>query len=593
MADKPLNLSTVIGGEAMQKYLDAQKRANEAFEERQNRLIDPVYLAMAQGFLAPTKTGSFGESLGNVAAAVGPAQTAEDKRIMDMAKMRLDMAQQGLSTEIQTKKAQQSADLMKNIMSGGVPDAVPAPQIAPEATVASKPLSQPTGGGLPAVAPPPASPLSAPPQAAPQAAPVQASALPSALPPAPPVASQPPQPAGVQLFPAQQQGYSQQEKMIALSMQSAGKEPYEIMQAIDEYRRKGLVIEKGQAVDARTGRLYTDFDPTPTETYIDGFGNLKIPASQAKIYGRERDPAKRAALAKEIIYGLQNPPTPPSLPSPPNATPTGAPPAGAPTQEAIQPKARLTVEQEEAERAGSKKSAEKTAEGKAERTSEVMKKVEVAESVRYIAQNAKTVINQPGSEAFMGIFEKPKIKTALALMLEDSVFAPTNFRTALTAANIPLTVARLPTESGKEYEERKQDVFDRFNQATVIMAQARFEASRLASGQGTITEGERKLFSDTTINTKMSVNSFNKIADMLIERSKFAEDLGRNLTESKMQIDDFKQTPAYKKMANDYENRLSEILRSGRPSSSSSAKPSSSGRPDLNAAGANVDKQTD
>jgi hypothetical protein len=376
--------------------------------------------------------------------------------------------------------------------------------------------------------------------------------------------------------------------MVALSMQSAGKEPYEIIQAIDEFRRKGLQSEKGQTTDLRTGRIYADFDPTPTETYIDGFGNLKIPASQAKMYGRERDPAKRAALAKEIIYGLQNPPSPPSASSTPNATPTGAPPAGAPTQEGIQPKARPTVEQEEAERAGSKKSAEKTAEGKAERTSEVMKKVEVAESVRYIAQNAKTVINQPGSEAFMGIFEKPKIKTALALMLEDSVFAPTNFRTALTAANIPLTVARLPTESGKEYEERKQDVFDRFNQATVIMAQARFEASRLASGQGTITEGERKLFSDTTINTKMSVNSFNKIADMLIERSKFAEDLGRNLTESKMQIDDFKQTPAYKKMAKDYEDRLSSILRSGRP-----AARSSGGRPDLNAAGANVDKQTD
>ena len=590
MAEKsPPNLNLALGSSAMQEYLDAQKNAREKYEERNNRLFDPTMLAMAQGFLAPTKTGGFGESLGNVAAAVGPAQSAEEKRIMEMAKMRLDMATQGLSTEIQTKKAQRSADLMKNIMSGGAPDAVP--QIASVAPEDSKPLAQPAVGALPAVAPPPPSPLStppvAPPQAAPQVAPIQA----SALPPAPPVASaQPPQPAGVQLFPAQPQGYSQQEKMIALSMESAGKEPYEIMQAIDEFRRKGLVVEKGQTTDVRSGRIYTDFDPTPTETYIDGFGNLKIPASQAKMYGRERDPAKRAVLAKEIIYGLQNPPSPPS---PPNATPTGAPPAGAPTQEGTQPKARPTVEQEEAERAGSKKSAEKTAEGKADRTSEVMKKVEVAESVRYIAQNAKTVINQPGSEAFMGIFEKPKIKTALALMLEDSVFAPTNFRTALTAANIPLTVARLPTESGKEYEERKQDVFDRFNQATVIMAQARFEASRLASGQGTITEGERKLFSDTTINTKMSVNSFNKIADMLIERSKFAEDLGRNLTESKMQIDDFKQTPAYKKMAKDYESRLSSILRSGRPSSSSSARPSSGGRPDLNAAGANVDKQTD
>jgi len=592
MADKPLNLTTVIGSNAMQTYLDAQKNAREKFEERQNRLIDPVYLAMAQGFLAPTKTGSFGESLGNVAAQVGPAQSAEDKRVMEMAKMRLDMATQGLSTEIQTKKAQQSSDLMKNIMSGGVPDAVP--QVAPEAPV---PSSQPAGGGLPAVAPPPASPLSAPPAAPAQSAPVQASAsAPLSAPPAPPApAVAPPQPqqapAGVQLFPAQQRGYSDQEKMIALSMQNAGKEPYEIMQAIDEYRRKGIVFEKGQAVDTRTGRIYADFDPTPTETYIDGFGNLKIPASQAKMYGRERDPAKRAALAKEIIYGLQNPPSPPSSSSQPNATPTGAPPAGAPLQEAVQPKARPTVEQEEAERAGSKKSAEKTAEGKADRTSEVMKKVEVAESVRFIAQNAKTVINQPGSEAFMGIFEKPKIKTALALMLEDSVFAPTNFRTAVTAANIPLTVARLPTESAKDYEERKQDVFDRFNQATTIMAQARFEASRLAAGQGTITEGERKLFADTTINTKMSVNSFNKIADMLIERSKFAENLGKNLTESKMQIDDFKQTPAYKKMVNDYENRLSSILRSGRPSSSSSASPSSSGRPDLDAAEANIRRQ--
>ena len=55
----------MLGSDAMQTYLDARKRANDAFEERQNRLIDPVYLAMAQGFLAPTKTGSFGESLGN------------------------------------------------------------------------------------------------------------------------------------------------------------------------------------------------------------------------------------------------------------------------------------------------------------------------------------------------------------------------------------------------------------------------------------------------------------------------------------------------------------------------------------------------
>jgi hypothetical protein len=118
------------------------------------------------------------------------------------------------------------------------------------------------------------------------------------------------------------------------------------------------------------------------------------------------------------------------------------------------------------------------------------------------------------------------------------------------------------------------------------MAQAKFAASLLSKGQGTITDGERKLFADTTINTKMSVGSFNKISDMLIERSKFAENLGSKLAQNKMQIDDFKQTPEYKKMAREYEGRLSSILRGGRPASSSSG-----GRPDLDAAQANIERQ--
>jgi hypothetical protein len=186
----------------------------------------------------------------------------------------------------------------------------------------------------------------------------------------------------------------------------------------------------------------------------------------------------------------------------------------------------------------------------------------------------------------MGIFEKPKIKTALAKMVEDTVFAPTNFREAVTSMNIALSVPRNPDESTKDYMARKQDVMDRYIEATTLMAQAKFAASLLSKGQGTITDGERKLFADTTINTKMSVGSFNKISDMLIERSKFAENLGSKLAQNKMQIDDFKQTPEYKKMAREYEGRLSSILRGGRPAASSSG-----GRPDIDAAQANVERQ--
>jgi len=579
MATKPPDFTSVIGGDAMQTYLDAQKNAKEKFEERQNRLIDPVYLAMAQGFLAPTKTGSFGESLGNVAAAVGPAQSAEDKRIMEMAKMRLDMATQGLSTEIQTKQAEMKQRLINEDLGVESPYAKPpvAPQVAPQPAPQPAPTAAPTGG-LPTAPQAPAMP--APSAQAPAQAPLsmaQPPTLPTPQAPAP-MAQQ--GPVGTQLFPAQPEGFTAQEKLDYKRGIAANKDPYEIRKDIMEARRKNMVVNPAGTVgvNALTGQKF-GFDPTPTDTYIYGYGNYKIPATHATMLGEaQQDPDKYAELAKMIVFGPQ---AKPATPSTPNATPTNVAPAGAPAQVP-----RPTTSQSEAEAAQIKAEGTKTGEGRVSRTSEAMDAVKAAESTRIIAQSAKDVINQPNSELFMGIFEKPKIKTALAKMVEDTVFAPTNFREALTSMNIALSVPRNPNENNKDYMARKQDVMDRYIEATTLMAQAKFAASLLSKGQGTITDGERKLFADTTINTKMSVSSFNKISDMLIERSKFAEDLGGKLARNRMQIDDFKQTPEYKKMAREYEGRLSSILRGGRPAASSSG-----GRPDLDAAQANIERQ--
>jgi hypothetical protein len=61
--------------------------------------VDPSMLALAQGFLAPTRTGSFGESLGNAAGSYATAQAADEQRIRDLAKMRYELARQGLGDE--------------------------------------------------------------------------------------------------------------------------------------------------------------------------------------------------------------------------------------------------------------------------------------------------------------------------------------------------------------------------------------------------------------------------------------------------------------------------------------------------------------
>ena len=573
MAVKEPNLTNALGSEALQKYLDAQKYANEVLEERNNRLFDPTMLAMAQGFLAPTKTGGFGESIGNVAAAVGPAQAAEEKRTMDMAKMRLEMAQQGLQTSMQTTKAQQNAELMRKIANGEplfTPPAAQAPQVQP----APAPAPAPQAGALPSAAPQmPPMPQGAPamPQAAPQAPLAQAAQQAAPQP-------EPQGPAGSQLFPAMPQNLNREEKLLVASMANANKEPYEILKEIDEMRRKNIIVNERGATDIRTGRTFAPPDPTPTEVRLpDGTTHITTKTMASRLAGAQAagDAEEYFKVVDLIQQGLKRPPpkTEGAAPAPQPSVPTGRP---------------RTKEEEEASAAQSKAEATKRGEGREARTNEALDAVKAAEGTRIIAQSAKDVINQPNSELFMGIFEKPKIKNALARMVEDTVFAPTNFRDAVTSMNIALSVPRLPNESGKEYTARKQDVMDRFVEATTLMAQAKFEASRLSKGQGTITDGERKLFADTTINTKMSVNAFNKISDMLIERSKFAENLGSKLAQNKMQIDDFKQTPEYKKMAREYEGRLSTILRGNRPSSGSAGSTRSS--PNLDAARQNANK---
>jgi hypothetical protein len=74
-----------------QKYIAAQQAMLDALQAR-NEFIDPRNLAMARAFLQPTKSGRFGESLGNVMEAYGTADEAERKRNIDIAQIKAEMA---------------------------------------------------------------------------------------------------------------------------------------------------------------------------------------------------------------------------------------------------------------------------------------------------------------------------------------------------------------------------------------------------------------------------------------------------------------------------------------------------------------------
>ena len=150
-------VTTPEGEERVKAYRDAQANLRQALDSRQNQLFDPTLLAISQALGSPTKTGSFGEVLGNVAGAVGTAQEAEMKRSREIAGMKLELAK----NELQSHQLGEGQKLARDILSGKRPQAPQAAkppegiQSPEDAILAQTPGARPaetsqpsTGGGL-------------------------------------------------------------------------------------------------------------------------------------------------------------------------------------------------------------------------------------------------------------------------------------------------------------------------------------------------------------------------------------------------------------------------------------------------------------
>jgi hypothetical protein len=143
----PVSYYTETPGEkkSLEDFLRIQDELEKALTNRQ-QLFDPVLLAMAQGFLAPTKTGKFGEALGNVASQVAPAQQAEEKRMLENIAMRKDLAAAKLGAQQASRDEQMLRGLLKPTPT--TPAATPAAEGAtpPTAPVEGAPAAEPVAG---------------------------------------------------------------------------------------------------------------------------------------------------------------------------------------------------------------------------------------------------------------------------------------------------------------------------------------------------------------------------------------------------------------------------------------------------------------
>ena len=80
--------------------LDQQiQKLKQGLDKRSQMPFDPMWMKIAAGLLKPTKTGSFAESAGYAAENAADAAIAEQKRLEDVEKLKLDLELKGLESK--------------------------------------------------------------------------------------------------------------------------------------------------------------------------------------------------------------------------------------------------------------------------------------------------------------------------------------------------------------------------------------------------------------------------------------------------------------------------------------------------------------
>lgn len=230
--------------ESQRKYQEALDRVTASLDARKNRLFDPTLLAMAEGFLAPTRTGGFGESLGMAAGKIRGAEEARFKEEQELAQAQLGVAQQGMQLQRQRQMSQAYEQALK------------------------PPGAPPTGA-------PPTGPAGGPPGAAPAGGPAGSPTAPAG-------------PQGFQIAPPRPLSMNKEQFLRAAQMEGVplGK----ALKDWDEYSRKSMETKEGGVFDYAEGRFF----PVPKAEQV----NIQVRGYQGTYPVSQEDAMRLAALER-------------------------------------------------------------------------------------------------------------------------------------------------------------------------------------------------------------------------------------------------------------------------------------------------------
>jgi len=521
---------------ANKRYQDAVARLSDSLANRK-MMFDPTLLAMAEGFLSPTQTGGFGESLGKMAGKVGAAQEMEDKRQMALREREVAVAGQGV--ELQRMKAR-DAELLKYL---GGPQAASGPIAGPQAGAIVGPQAGPLSGGATAAA-------EAPTEGAP---PAGALSQATAQPAAPKVVGSP-QGAlaamesnkppgfegveGIQVMPPNP-NFMTGRDYVRMNRFDKNKTAADLIKEGQEIEQKRYRDKEGGVQDLATGKFYQFPTGKTEEIQLYGYeGTHKVDARTAarlSLLAANNDPAYHD-LAKRVVEG-------------PRKRTEGGGKEGEPSG-GIKSVQQLAIEQKEAEtRSG--KLGEKAAEKEAavEETDATARRI--YGSVTRVSDYLKQSPN------YFGIFARPGVTAAIGNLIKEGIQTPSG----------TLNLAGFEDSMRKVMPGVTQKDLDNVTKAATELAEIELAFTRLyLAKQGAVTEGERKIVRAIPGTTSTSPEVLRTRMDLLKSRSQFDIDTAdafrqwqdKNPGRSYLEFE--RKSDLYKEIKKDFEAETERIF---------------------------------
>lgn len=197
-----------------------------------------------------------------------------------------------------------------------------------------------------------------------------------------------------------------------------------------------------------------------------------------------------------------------------------------------------TTAQLEAEAAAAREKATKTAAAETDRTQQTIDAGRGATTRITHYKTMEGFAKQPGVAELLGYFEKPDFLAQAGTLLEEGRFGVPEIRKILTQLGAP------------------QNVIDKLRVLDSLAAQTSIDfAKSYGKGQGAVSDFERKLYASLGPTIKDPVEAFLMKSKLLTAKAEYERDMAAALRKSKMDVDDFMDTPQYQKIVEAYQNK--------------------------------------